>query len=208
MNKSVARKAQGLHHRRKAPLLTAVNRTAASQGIAAVMNGILANVFALCLKTRSVRWHMSAPHLHDYHSPLDEQADQLYAMSEGIAECIRSVGGSSCRWTGSVAGPQPVPDDDAGYVEPLDMLAELCWDNEALVVALRVLRDIAESRDSGVANLIEAWTAETERRTSYLFAVSCKGNVSMLDLRRLGDAADGSPHAIRDAPRTRRWRDA
>src|ERR1700687_1165817 len=120
-----------LKRRREAPLITPTDLgTKASKDIAGGMNGILADVFALYLKTKNFHWHMSGPHFRDYHLLLDEQADQLYAMTDPIAERIRKTGGSTLRSIGHIARTQRIKDNDADYVEPLDMLAELRVDHE------------------------------------------------------------------------------
>ena len=133
MNKAVARKEQDLRLERKAPLVTPTDlKGAATKDIAAAMNAILADVFALYLKTKNFHWHMSGSHFRDYHLLLDEQADQLYAMTDPLAERIRKVGGTTLRSIGHIARTQRVLDNDAAFVEPLDMLAELREDNKIL----------------------------------------------------------------------------
>ena len=157
--------------RRLAPLHapTDLSREAAHD-IAGAMNGILADVFALYLKTKNFHWHMSGPHFRDYHVMLDEQADQLYAMTDPIAERIRKLGGATLRSIGHIARLQRVADNDAEYVEPSDMLAELREDNAALVGRLRAAHVACdEHRDIATASLIEVWIDETERRTWFLF---------------------------------------
>jgi starvation-inducible DNA-binding protein len=140
------------------------------------MNGILADVFALYLKTKNFHWHMSGPHFRDYHLLLDEQADQLYAMTDPIAERIRKTGGSTLRSIGHIARLQRIEDNDAEYVEPLDMLAELREDNMTLAARLREVHEMVdELRDIATASLIENWIDETERRTWFLFESSRKG---------------------------------
>lgn len=127
-----------LADRRKAPLATRTDlNAAATKDIAAAMNGILADVFGLYLKTRNFHWHMSGPHFRDYHLLLDEQADQLYAMTDPIAEHIRKLGGATLKSIGHIARMQRVLHNDAEYVEPLDMLAELREDNKELAARLR-----------------------------------------------------------------------
>src|SRR5256714_4459887 len=160
--------------RRKAPLATRTDLSAeATKDIAAAMNGILADVFALYLKTKNFHWHMSGPHFRDYHLLLDEQADQIYAMSDPIAERIRKVGGSTLKSIGQIARTQRVLDNDAEYVEPLDMLAELREDNKELAARLREAHNVCdEHRDIATASLIEVWIDETERRTWFLFEAS------------------------------------
>src|SRR3984885_14042161 len=126
MKKPSAEQVQELKARRAAPLVTPSDLdTAAAKDIAGAMNAILADVFALYLKTKNFHWHMSGPHFRDYHLLLDEQADQLYAMTDPIAERIQKVGGSTLRSIGHIARVQRIKDNDADYVDPLDMLAEL-----------------------------------------------------------------------------------
>jgi starvation-inducible DNA-binding protein len=140
------------------------------------MNAILADVFALYLKTKNFHWHMSGPHFRDYHLLLDEQADQLYAMTDPIAERVRKVGGSTLKSIGHIARLQRVLDNDAEYVEPLDMLAELREDNKMLAARFREAHNVCEEhRDIATASLIEVWIDETERRTWFLFEASRKG---------------------------------
>ncbi|MDB5986140.1 MAG: starvation/stationary phase protection protein [Nevskia sp.] len=162
---------------REAPLITPTDLGAgASKDIAGGMNGILADVFALYLKTKNFHWHMSGPHFRDYHLLLDEQADQIYAMTDPIAERIRKVGGSTLRSIGHIARLQRITDNDADYVEPLDMLAELREDNQTLAARFREVHDVCdEHRDIATASLIENWIDETERRTWFLFEASRRG---------------------------------
>jgi starvation-inducible DNA-binding protein len=161
--------------RRSASLITPTGLgIKASNDISGGMNAILADVFALYLKTKNFHWHMSGPHFRDYHLLLDEQADELYAMTDPIAERIRKVGGSTLRSIGHIARIQRVVDNDAEYVDPLDMLAELRDDSIALAGRLREVHDMVdELRDIATASLIENWIDETERRTWFLFE-SCR----------------------------------
>ena len=170
-------KKKELKGRRAQPLLTPSDLGAkASAEIAGGMNAILADVFALYLKTKNFHWHMSGPHFRDYHLLLDEQADQLYEMTDPIAERIRKVGGATLRSIGHIARLQRVKDNDADYVDPLDMLAELREDNQELAARLREVHDVVdEARDIATASLIENWIDETERRTWFLFEASRKG---------------------------------
>jgi starvation-inducible DNA-binding protein len=167
-------KKKELKGRRQAPLVTPSDLGAkASANIAGGMNAILADVWALYFKTKNFHWHMSGPHFRDYHLLLDEQADQLYEMSDPIAERIRKVGGATLRSIGHVARLQRVKDNDAEYVDPLDMLAELREDNQSLAARLREVHDVVdEARDIATASLIENWIDETERRTWFLFEAS------------------------------------
>ncbi len=171
MNKSDVSKKQNSLQKRKAPLATPTDlKAAATKDIAGAMNAILADVFALYLKTKNFHWHMSGPHFRDYHLMLDEQADQLFAMADPIAERIRKVGGSTLRSIGHIARTQRVLDNDAEYVEPSDMLAELRDDNKTLAARLREAHDVCdEHRDIATASLTEVWIDETERRTWFLF---------------------------------------
>jgi len=171
-------KVSELQRRRGAPLVTPSDLGAeASKNIAGGMNGILADVFALYLKTKNFHWHMSGPHFRDYHLLLDEQADQLYAMTDPIAERIRKTGGSTLRSIGHVARMQRIKDNDAEYVDPSDMLAELREDNAMLAARLREVHDVVdEFRDIATASLIENWIDETERRTWFLFESSRRGS--------------------------------
>ena len=180
MNASVERRRQDLDRRREAPLLTPTDLSAAAtRDIAASMNGVLADVFALYLKTKNFHWHMSGPHFRDYHLLLDEQADQLFALTDPIAERIRKVGGSTLRSIGHISRTQRILDNDAEYVEPLDMLAELREDNKVLASRLRDAYDVcSERRDIATASLIEIWIDETERRTWFLFEASRRGDVT------------------------------
>jgi starvation-inducible DNA-binding protein len=176
MNKPVEKDMREVESRRKAGLATPTDlNAAATKDIAAAMNGILADVFALYLKTKNFHWHMSGPHFRDYHLLLDEQADQLFAMTDPIAERIRKVGGSTLKSIGHIARTQRVLDNDADYVQPLDMLAELREDNKALAARLREAHGVTdEHRDIATASLIEVWIDETERRTWFLFEATRK----------------------------------
>ena len=174
MAKKESTKQSDLKRRRGAPLVTPSDLGAeASENISAGMNGILADVFALYLKTKNFHWHMSGPHFRDYHLLLDEQADQLYAMTDPIAERIRKTGGNTLRSIGHIARTQRIKDNDADYVDPKDMLAELREDNQTLAKRLREVHDMVdEVRDIATASLIENWIDETERRTWFLFESS------------------------------------
>src|SRR5271169_2437877 len=137
MAKKASEKLDDLKRRRASPLITPTDLgAAASKSIEGGMNGILADVFALYLKTKNFHWHMSGPHFRDYHLLLDEQADQIYAMTDPIAERIRKVGGTTLRSIGHISRLQRIKDNDAEYVDPLDMLAELREDNQSLAARL------------------------------------------------------------------------
>ena len=141
------------------------------------MNGILADVFALYVKTKNFHWHLSGPHFRDYHLLLDEQADQIFAMTDPIAERIRKVGGETIKSIGHIARLQRISDNDAAYVEPEDMLAELREDSKTLAARLREAHGVCEEHnDIATASLIEVWIDETERRTWFLFEASRRGD--------------------------------
>lgn len=167
-------KKSDLKSRRKAPLATPSDLPAeAATDIGAALNGILADVFALYLKTKNFHWHMSGPHFRDYHLLLDEQGDQLYAMTDPLAERIRKVGGTTLRSIGHISRLQRISDNDADYVDPLDMLAELREDNKLLAERLREAHNVTdEHRDIASSSLLENWIDETERRTWFLFESS------------------------------------
>lgn len=171
MKSSNGKHAAKLKERRDAPLATPTDlKTKATKDISGALNAILADVFALYLKTKNFHWHMSGPHFRDYHLLLDDQADQLFAMTDPIAERIRKVGGQTLRSIGHIARSQRVLDNDAEYVEPSDMLAELREDNKSLAASFRETHDLCnDHRDIASASLIEVWIDETEHRTWFLF---------------------------------------
>ena len=160
-----------LLRRREAPLETRTDLTLeATKDISGAMNAILADVFALYLKTKNFHWHMSGHHFRDYHLLLDEHAEQLFAMTDVIAERVRKIGGLTLHSIGEIARTQRVLDNDADYVEPLDMLAELMDDNKTFAARLREAHNVCdEHRDVATASFIEVWIDETERRTWFLF---------------------------------------
>src|SRR5438477_9426847 len=180
MNKPNSKKRLELAQRRDAPLATRTDLSvAATKDISGTMNAILADVFALYVKTKNFHWHMSGPHFRDYHLLLDEQADQVFAMTDPIAERIRKVGGSTLKSVGHIARTQRLLDNDADYVEPLDMLAELRDDNKTLATRLREAHNVCEEhRDIATTSLIEVWIDETERRTWFLFEASRHGDAT------------------------------
>jgi starvation-inducible DNA-binding protein len=122
------------------------------------------------VKTKNFHWHVSGPHFHDYHLLLDEQADQIFAMTDPIAERVRKIGALTLKSVGQIARTKRVLDNDADYVEPSDMLAELCEDNRALTARLREAHEVCDKhRDVATASLLEVWIDETERRAWFLF---------------------------------------
>jgi starvation-inducible DNA-binding protein len=154
-------------------------KAAATRDIAAALNAILADTFALYIKTKNFHWHMSGPHFRDYHLLLDEQADQIFAMTDPIAERVRKLGGITIRSIGEIARTQRLSDNDAEYVEPSDMLAELGEDNRTLTASLRAAHVVCEDHgDIATASLIEVWVDETERRSWFLFESNRRGDSS------------------------------
>jgi starvation-inducible DNA-binding protein len=162
----------------KTPLATPTDLApAATRDVAGAMNAILADVFALYLKTKNFHWHMSGPHFRDHHLLMDEQADQIFAMTDPVAERVRKLGGTTLRSIGHISRLQRVADNDADYVEPLDMLAELQEDNKAFAARLRAAHGVCEEHeDIATASLIENWIDETERRTWFLFEATRTGS--------------------------------
>jgi starvation-inducible DNA-binding protein len=180
MKTSSETKVSDLKRKQGAPLMTPTDlKASATKDISAALNGVLADVFALYLKTKNFHWHMSGPHFRDYHLLLDEQADQIYAMTDPIAERIRKVGGTTLRSIGHIARTQRVLDNDADYVEPEDMLAELLEDSTTFASRLREAHNVCdEHRDIASASLIEVWIDETERRSWFLFEASRRADSS------------------------------
>ena len=141
--------------------------------VAAAINPLLADVFALYLKTKNFHWHVSGPHFRDYHLLLDEQAEQIFATTDDIAERVRKIGGTTLRSIGHVAKLQRVLDNDAEFVTPLDMLAELREDNKQLTARLRETHDLCDEHgDVASASLLENWIDEAEKRCWFLFEAS------------------------------------
>ncbi|ADV81763.1 Dps family protein [Terriglobus saanensis] len=157
--------------RQKAPLATPSDIDAKSvKDITGALNALLADVFTLYLKTKNFHWHMSGPHFRDYHLLLDDHGDQLFAMTDDIAERVRKIGGTTIRSIGQIARLQRIADNDAEYVTPKDMLSELHEDEKALVLSMRaahVLCDDAE--DVATASLLENWIDQSQRRGWFLF---------------------------------------
>jgi len=139
------------------------------EAISAALRELLADVFALYLKTKNFHWHMSGPHFRDYHLLLDEHGDQIFAMTDVIAERVRKIGGTAVRSIGDISRRQHLKDNDEEFVGPKDMLAELCADNQILTRSLRAKHKICEEHnDVATTSLIEVWIDETERRTWFL----------------------------------------
>jgi starvation-inducible DNA-binding protein len=142
----------------------------ASKDIAASLTALLADTFALYIKTKNFHWHMSGPHFRDYHLLLDEQAAQIFAMTDDIAERVRKVGGTTIRSIGQIARLKHIADNDADFVAPEDMLAELKEDNLSLTQRMREAHGVCDEHgDVATASLLENWIDEAERRTWFLF---------------------------------------
>lgn len=140
------------------------------KNLSSVLNALLADVFALYLKTKNFHWHMSGPHFRDYHLLLDEQATQIFAISDDIAERVRKIGGTTVRSIGHIARLQRIQDNDHEFVAATAMLKELCSDNKALVESLRAAHEVAgKAGDFATTSLIEVWIDEAERRAWFLF---------------------------------------
>jgi starvation-inducible DNA-binding protein len=156
---------------RAAPLETPTDLGSdAVPDISGALNVLLADIFALYMKTKNFHWHISGPHFRDYHLLLDEQAAQIFATTDDIAERVRKIGGTTLRSIGQISRSQRILDNEADYVTPSDMLAELRDDNRQLVAHLRETHDLCdEHRDVATASLLENWIDEAERRTWFLF---------------------------------------
>src|SRR3974377_1159314 len=160
-----------------APLATPTDlKPNAVRDLAGALNILLADMFGLYLKTKNFHWHVSGPHFRDYHLLLDEQGEQIFATTDAIAERVRKIGGTTLRSIGHIARLQRGADNDADFVTPMDMLAELRDDNGQLVTRMRETHDLCDEHgDVATASLIEVWIDEAERRTWFLFEASRGG---------------------------------
>ncbi len=148
----------------------------AVKDIAGGLKLLLADMFALYVKTKNYHWHMSGPHFRDYHLMLDEQATQIFAVTDAVAERARKIGGTTIRSIGHIAKLQRVLDNDADYVDPMDMLAELRDDNGDLARRMRELHDMCSTLgDVATTSLLETWIDEAEGRRWFLFEATRKG---------------------------------
>lgn len=146
----------------------------ATRDISGGLGALLADVFALYLKTKNFHWHMSGPNFRDYHLLLDDQGDQIFAMTDVIAERARKIGGTTIRSISDIGGRQRLLDNNADFVDPQDMLAELHGDNKQLVAELRRMHEVCdEYGDVATTSLIEVWIDESERRAWFLYE-SCR----------------------------------
>jgi len=137
------------------------------------INGLVADAFALYLKTKNFHWHMSGPHFRDYHLLLDEHADQIFATTDPLAERVRKLGGRTLRSIGDISRRQSIEDNDREFVGPRDMLLELVADNRAMAAKMREAHELCDEHgDVATASLLEVYIDETERRTWFLFEAS------------------------------------
>ncbi|HEY6846658.1 MAG TPA: DNA starvation/stationary phase protection protein [Terracidiphilus sp.] len=157
--------------RQKAPLATPSDiAPQAVTDITGALNALLADVFVLYLKTKNFHWHMSGPHFRDYHLLLDDHGDQLYAMTDDIAERVRKIGGTTIRSIGHIARLQRIPDNDSDFVTPADMLSELREDEKAVLLSMRAVHALCDDAgDVATASLIENWIDQSQRRIWFLF---------------------------------------
>jgi len=163
----------------KAPLATPseIDREAVKE-ITGALNALLADVFGLYLKTKNFHWHMSGPHFRDYHLLLDEHADQIFAMTDEIAERVRKIGGTTIRSIGHISRLQRILDNDADYVTPEDMLAELLEDEKALTLSMRAAHSLCDdAEDVATASLLENWIDQGQRRSWFLFEATRRSRV-------------------------------
>jgi len=138
--------------------------------VTAALNPLLADAYALYLKTKNFHWHVSGPHFRDYHLMLDEQGDQIFAMTDELAERVRKIGGTTLRSIRHIAKLQRISDNDAGFVSAVDMLRELMEDNKAFTANMREAHEIAsDNNDSATTSLLETFIDETEKRIWFLF---------------------------------------
>ena len=165
--------------KRLAPLRTPTSLSEeATRDISAALTGLLADTFALYIKTKNFHWHVSGPHFRDYHLLLDEQSAEILAMTDPMAERARKIGGTTLRSIGQIAKESRIADNDADFVDALDMLAELRDDNHDLINRMREVHDLCdEHNDIATASLLENWIDESEKRVWFLFESGRRGNV-------------------------------
>ena len=167
---------QEVLERQKAPLKTPSDiEPKFVKDLTGALNALLADVFSLYLKTKNFHWHMSGPHFRDYHLLLDEHGEQIFAMTDDIAERVRKIGGTTIRSIGQIARLQRIPDNDAEYVTPDDMLAELMDNEKALTLSMREVHDLCDDAgDVATASLLEVWIDQSQRRHWFLFETTRK----------------------------------
>jgi len=151
----------------------------ATKDIAGALNALLADTFTLYLKTKNFHWHVSGPHFRDYHLLLDEQADQIFAMTDVLAERVRKLGSPTLRSIGDIARKQRIADNDAAFVDPQDMLAELRDDNQRFITSMREVHDVCDDHnDVATTSLLEVYIDEAEKRVWFLYEASRQGDPS------------------------------
>jgi starvation-inducible DNA-binding protein len=149
----------------------------ATKDISGALNALLADTFVLYMKTKNFHWHVSGPHFRDYHLMLDEQSDELFASTDVIAERVRKIGGNTLRSIGDIARQQRLADNDAAYVDPPDMLAELRDDNQRMIASMREAHDLCdEHNDVATASLLENFIDEAEKRVWFLYETGRSGD--------------------------------
>jgi starvation-inducible DNA-binding protein len=161
----------GLIERQKLALKSSSDISSKSvKDISAALNALLADVFAMYLKTKNFHWHMSGPHFRDYHLLLDDHGDQIFAMTDDLAERVRKIGGTTIRSIGQVAKLKRIQDNDADFVTPEDMLAELHEDEKALVLIMNAVHALCDDAgDVATSSLLENWIDQAQRRAWFLF---------------------------------------
>ena len=180
MNKQTIDQTDDLRRRQRAPLATPNDlEQGATADIAGALNAILADVFAMYLKTKNFHWHMSGPHFRDYHLMLDEHADAIFATTDPLAERVRKLSGTTLRSIGHISKVQSIKDNDDAFVGPNEMLRELMNDNKAVAAAMRKAHELCEDhKDAASASLLEVYIDETERRTWFPFEASRKADAT------------------------------
>lgn len=172
-------KVRALDTRRKASPTLDTPTDLSSEAVAEIsekLNGVLADVFALYVKTKNFHWHMSGPHFRDYHLLLDEQSEQIFGITDNIAERVRKIGGLTLRSIGNIARLQTLKDNDERFVPAPAMLRELMNDNKALVASMREAHEVAdEHEDVATTSLLENFIDQAERRTWFLFEATRSG---------------------------------
>ncbi|PJI89367.1 DNA starvation/stationary phase protection protein [Sphingomonas koreensis] len=144
--------------------------------VAQALNGILADSYALYFKTKNFHWHVSGPHFRDYHLLLDDQAAQILATTDVIAERVRKTGNATLRSVGDISRHQTIKDNDKDFVAPEEMLAELREDNLKLIALLREAKEIVdEAKDNATSGILDEWTDQAEERAWFLFETTRKG---------------------------------
>ena len=151
----------------------------ATKDIAGALNALLADTFALYMKVKNFHWHVSGPHFRDYHLLLDEQAGQVFAMTDVLAERVRKIGGNTLRSIGDISRQQRIADNDAPYVDADDMLAELRDDNQRFIATMREARDVCDEHgDVATMSLLENYIDEAEKRVWFLYEATRRGDPS------------------------------